>query len=122
MVLSSSPRLPRERRIPAGAWPVQAGAASYYAVLHYRLGYRGLPFAPVAVLLDTLQAPSFALFPPIILLFPDGRLPSRRWRWVLWVYAGLAVYATADDGVTHGSARWGKERVSESSRRRPARK
>jgi hypothetical protein len=72
-----------------------AGGASYYAVLHYRLGYRGLPFAPVAVLLDTLQAPSFALFPPIILLFPDGRLPSRRWRWMLWAYAGLAVYATA---------------------------
>ncbi len=71
-----------------------AGGASYYAILHYRLGYGGLPFAPVAVLLDTLQAPSFALFPPIILLFPDGRLPSRRWRWMLWIYAGLAAYAT----------------------------
>jgi hypothetical protein len=71
------------------------GGAAYYAVLHYRLGYRGLPFAPAAVLLDTLQAPSFALFPPIILLFPDGRLPSRRWRLVLWAYAGLAAYATA---------------------------
>ncbi len=72
-----------------------ASGASYYAVLHYRFGYGGLPFAPVAVLLDMLQAPSFALFPPIILLFPDGRLPSRRWRPVLWAYAGLAVYATA---------------------------
>ena len=72
-----------------------ASGASYYAVLHYRFGYGGLPFAPVAVLLDTLQAPSFALFPPIILLFPDGRLPSRRWRPVLWAYAGLAAYATA---------------------------
>ena len=70
------------------------GGAAYYAVLHYRLGHRGLPFAPAAVLLDTLQAPSFALFPPIILLFPDGRLPSRRWRLVLWAYAGLAAYAT----------------------------
>jgi hypothetical protein len=30
------------------------------------------------------------LFSLVILLFPDGRLAGRQWRWVLWVYAGLA--------------------------------
>jgi hypothetical protein len=71
-----------------------AGAVEY-AVLVYSLGHRGLPLAPVAVVLDTLQGPSLALFPPVILLFPDGRLTSRRWRRVLWVYAALAAYVTA---------------------------
>ena len=74
---------------------VLGAGASYYAVLRYRLGHQGLPLAPAAVVLDTLQAPSLALFPPVILLFPDGRLTSRRWKWALWVYAALAVYVTA---------------------------
>jgi hypothetical protein len=74
---------------------VLGAGASYYAVLRYRLGHRGLPLAPAAVVLDTLQAPSLALFPPVILLFPDGRLTSRRWRRVLWVYAALTAYVTA---------------------------
>jgi len=70
------------------------GGAGFYAVLAYGLGHRGLPFAPVAVLLAPLLAPSFALFPLVIVLFPDGRLASRRWRWVLWAYAGLVAYLT----------------------------
>ena len=74
---------------------VFGAGASYYVVLRYRLGYRGLPLAPAAVVVETLQAPSLALFPPVILLFPDGRLTSRRWRRVLWVYAALAAYVTA---------------------------
>jgi hypothetical protein len=92
----------RQRRNPIG-WLlliftvlyVLGAGASYYAVLRYRLGHQGLPLAPAAVVLDTLQAPSLALFPPVILLFPDGRLTSRGWQWVLWVYAALAAYVTA---------------------------
>jgi hypothetical protein len=70
------------------------GGAGFYAVLAYGLRHRGLPFVPVAVLLAPLLAPSFALFPLVIVLFPDGRLASRRWRWVLWAYAGLVAYLT----------------------------
>ena len=69
--------------------------AGYYAVLHYRLGHRGLPLAPVAVLLDPLWVPAVALFPLVILLFPDGRLVSRRWRWLLWAYGGLVACVMA---------------------------
>ena len=63
--------------------------AGYYAVLGYRLGHPGLPLAPVAVLLTPLWVYGYAVLPPVILLFPDGRLTSRRWGWVLWAYAGL---------------------------------
>ena len=63
--------------------------AGYYTVLYYHLGRHGLPFAPVAVLLVPLWLPGGALFALVILLFPDGRLTSPRWQWVLWAYAGL---------------------------------
>ena len=69
--------------------------AGYYAVLGYTLGHHGLPFAPVAVLLVPLWIPAGALCLLIILLFPDGQLTSRCWRWVLWIYAGLFACAMA---------------------------
>ena len=62
---------------------------SYYAVLVYRFGYR-LPLGPVAVLLDVSWAVAFMLLPLSILLFPDGRLPSRRWRRVLRAYLAVS--------------------------------
>ena len=33
-----------------------------------------------------MWGPSLALFAVGILLFPDGRLHSRFWRWALWVF------------------------------------
>jgi hypothetical protein len=74
---------------------VLGAAASDYAVLYYRLGHHGLPLAPLALLLSVVQAPSFAMFPVVILLFPDGRVPGRRWRWVVRVYAGLVAFVLA---------------------------
>jgi hypothetical protein len=70
-------------------------AASDYAVLYYRLGHHGLPLAPLALLLSAVQAPSFAMFPMVILLFPDGRVPGRSWQWAARTYAGLVAFVLA---------------------------
>jgi hypothetical protein len=64
-----------------------------YNVLNYRLGHR-LPLAPVALLLYHAESePDFVLVPLTIFLFPDGRLPSPRWRRVV---GGALTLALAD--------------------------
>jgi hypothetical protein len=65
-------------------------AGSDYAFLTYRLGHH-LPLGPVGLVLDQLWGPGLVLLFVVILLFPDGRLPSGFWRWMLWVFC--AVYA-----------------------------
>ena len=59
-----------------------------YALLAYHFGHH-LPLAPVALALDQVWGPSLVLFLLAVLLFPDGRLPSRFWRWALRVYGAL---------------------------------
>ncbi len=65
--------------------PLLSADATLYVWLVYRLGHR-LPLGPVAVLLAMTWTILFLTLPLVILLFPDGKLPSRRWRWVLWAY------------------------------------
>ena len=61
----------------------------YYAVYAFSLGHNGLPLAAAAVLVQPFWTVALGLIPLVILLFPDGRLTSRRWRLVLWDYTGL---------------------------------
>jgi hypothetical protein len=61
-----------------------------YAYFVYRLGHH-LPFGPEALALDQLWAPAFVLCVAVILLFPDGRLGSRFWRWGLWAFCALFI-------------------------------
>jgi hypothetical protein len=88
-----------------------SGVAGAYADLYYRFGHHGLPLAPVVVLLTPLWAPALLLFPVVILLFPDGRLAARRWRWVLRAYlvagalASAAVFAPAVTAVARHDVR-----------------
>jgi hypothetical protein len=74
---------------------VFSSIAGWYAVLYYRFGHHGLPLAAVAVVLQPLWAPALLMFPVMILLFPDGKVASRRWRWVLRVYALAGALASA---------------------------
>jgi hypothetical protein len=74
----------------AAGFLVLSGDAGAYAVADYRLHHGGLPLGWVAVLLQPGWAPAIALFGLTVLLFPDGRVPSPRWRWVLWVYLAVA--------------------------------
>jgi hypothetical protein len=86
----------------AVAFLVLSTDAGAYAVADYRLRHGGLPLGWVAVLLQPSWAPAIALFGLTVLLFPDGRLPSPRWRWMLWAY--LAVAAAWVGGVVIISA------------------
>jgi hypothetical protein len=103
--------LVRERpRNPIG-WVMLAAAlfggltsdAGAYAVAAYRL-HNNLPLAQVAVFLQPAWAPSIVLFAIAIMLFPDGALPSGRWRWLLatvasvgtvWMIGAFAIAAEA---------------------------
>ena len=74
-------------------------AGGAWAQLVYQFGYHDLAFAALpALVLDQLFSVSLTGFPLVILLFPDGRLPSRRWRPVVSAY--LAIAAAAVVAVT----------------------
>ena len=89
-------------------------AASYYAELDYRLGHH-LPLGAVALVLQPSWAPGIVSFGLAVLLFPDGRLPSPRLRWVLRVYLAIgAVWAGGAVAITIGAIAAGQVRVDSS--------
>ena len=59
------------------------GDASSYDMAAYLLRHGRLPFGWVAVLIQPSWAPAIALLITAALLFPDGQVLSRRWRWPL---------------------------------------
>jgi hypothetical protein len=66
--------------------------AGGYAMLVYAQ-HRDLPLGAVALVLGPAGILAVFMLPLIVLLFPDGRLPSRRWRPLLVVAFAVAGYA-----------------------------
>ena len=85
-------RLPRNPLgwllLAIGTCLIVANDGSDYALLAYRPGHH-LPFGLLALGLNQLWAPAIELFGLVILLFPDGRLASRFWRWAPRAYCAI---------------------------------
>jgi hypothetical protein len=77
--------------------------AGFYLVARYRLGQH-LPLGPVMLFVQPLWEAALVILPLIVLLFPEGRLPSPRWRLVLAVYAALGALFLATAYVQAAAA------------------
>jgi hypothetical protein len=70
-----------------------SGLVTLYAVADYRVHHGTLPLGAAALLLEPAQVLIAVLAGLAVAAFPDGTLPSRRWRWaVAGFLAAAAVF------------------------------
>ena len=62
-----------------------------YSVFAYRLHHGKVPLGVLGLLFEPLWLPSFVMLMLAVVLFPDGRPPSSRWRWPLRIFGAAAV-------------------------------
>ena len=88
------------------AIPLIGGLALFcgdYATQALKVDPGSLPFGTAAAWVDRwLIVVVLCSFIPLFLLFPDGRLPSRRWRPVLWVSIGAPIVTLIAFALTPG--------------------
>ena len=78
-------------------------AAAQYAEYSLLLRPGSLPNGEVVLSLgEAVSTTMFVLLGLALLLFPDGRLPSRRWRKVLWIMGAAALFGMAGLGLRPG--------------------
>jgi hypothetical protein len=91
----------------AAAFLVLSALGSSYSILDYRMRQDSLPLGPVAVIVQPSWAPAILMLALSIVLFPDGELPSGRWRWpvglllgagLVWLGGAFAIAAGAIAG------------------------
>src|SRR6476646_9447762 len=86
--------------------PLLSGLALFcgdYATEALKVHPGSLPFGTVAAWVDRwLIVVLLSSFIPLFLLFPDGQLPSRRWRPVLWLAIGAPVLTLLAFALTPG--------------------
>ena len=74
-----------------------------YATLALRTHPGSLPFGRAAAWLDRwLIVAALGIFIPLFLLFPDGRVPSPRWRPALWLVIGSSALTIVGFALTPG--------------------
>ena len=78
--------------------------ATQYAVVALLAGRPALPAGPaMAWLAGWTPVPGLSLLFYLLVLFPDGHLPSRRWRPVVWLYGGALAVGTVTAAVQPGT-------------------
>jgi hypothetical protein len=75
----------------------------FYAEISYPLGHH-LPLAPAALFLYQLWGPGLSLFALVVLLFPDGTLPSRANRVIMCLFVAVLAGFTVALGVAVSEA------------------
>jgi hypothetical protein len=91
LVASRQPRNPIGWLMVVLALGAMVGAdAGFYSVRAYNVDHHSLPLSRLAVALSQGWVSMLVFLPLPILLFPDGRIASARWRWTLWTYVGAA--------------------------------